>query len=238
MHLFFKVDKKNRRRGLHRKKRHLKRHHAREWFYPSIGLHAFMRFMEIQIKRTPGSVHAIAFGVAAGTFASFTPFIGLHALVAILLCLSFRGNYIVGVLATLVGNPWTFPFIWVSIYYFGNIILGRVDAAALPTNFEFSDIIANFSVYFDAYLWPMLVGGIPTGLVIASAFYGIVYVNLSSYRRIRKHHLKKRRVFWMKHLAGDVVYFTSSVGKSIFSKTSHIMQRDKRRKRKHGKEEE
>jgi uncharacterized protein (DUF2062 family) len=82
--------------------------------------------------RLAGTPHSIAAGAACGVAISFTPLIGLHLLGAFLLCLLVRGNYLAAAAGTLVGNPWTFPFIWVATDQLGHALMGSPPAQLEP----------------------------------------------------------------------------------------------------------
>lgn len=193
MKIFFKVNKKKRLRGRHRNKRRRIIDHIQEYIWPSIGGRAFLRFMEIKLKRARGSAHAIALGFAMGAFASFTPFMGLHALIAIILAVPFGGSAIMAILGTVVGNPWTFPAIWLSTYNLGNYMLDRHTALEFPTTFEFSEIWGNLYFYVDNFILPMAVGGIPMGALFATGIYVLLYNKINRYRNARSKFIKDRR---------------------------------------------
>jgi hypothetical protein len=78
--------------------------------------------------------------VACGAAISFTPFVGLHVVLGALLALIVRGNLLAVVAGTLVGNPWTFPFIWVASYEVGQYLLGGHAAGVQPAPWSFSDV--------------------------------------------------------------------------------------------------
>ena len=68
------------------------------------------QYVTKRILRLTATPHAVAAGVAAGAFTSFTPFMGLHFLLAAVLAWMVRGNLLAPALGTFVGNPLTFPF--------------------------------------------------------------------------------------------------------------------------------
>ena len=70
---------------------------------------------------------AIALGIAVG----FSPFLGLHLLMAIGLAFLFRLNKIDAILGQFAGNPWTFPPVYALGYRLGRVILGY-DATEVP----------------------------------------------------------------------------------------------------------
>ncbi len=58
-------------------------------------------------------------GFASGVAASFTPFLGLHFILAGALAMLFRGNVLASAIGTFFGNPWTFILIWLADYEVG-----------------------------------------------------------------------------------------------------------------------
>lgn len=199
MEFFFSVKRK-RKRGVHAKKRHHPHHHVREWFWPSMGWVSLARWMEIKMKRTPGSAHKIALGFACGAFVSFTPFMGFHILLGAGLAWIIKASIWVSALGTIVGNPWTFPFIWAWAYKLGNFIL-QVEN---PTKFSevmntitaidsFEVLWQNLALYWDSIIFPMLVGGVPTGILVGLAFYWAIRFNIESWRRARAIHMQHKR---------------------------------------------
>jgi hypothetical protein len=102
-----------------------------------------------------------------------------------LLAWALRANILASAIGTAVGNPWTFPFIWVWIYETGSIIL-RIEPAALAQNKVSIDYLLEHAL--DIFL-PMLVGGIPTALVAWFAFYWPTRYLVALYQRRR---LEKR----------------------------------------------
>ncbi|HET6519441.1 MAG TPA: DUF2062 domain-containing protein [Geminicoccaceae bacterium] len=162
----------------------------RGWVWPAGGWRRAGRYVAKRVVRMSGTPHSIAIGLAAGVAVSFTPFIGFHILLACLICLPFRGNVIAAAIGTAVGNPWTFPFIWVWIYTFGRWLLG--DAAPAPTLRELTP-----GLIFDrpwTVLWPMVVGSIPTAIVAGVASYVPLVRAVAAYQEARRRRKARRRV--------------------------------------------
>ena len=76
----------------------------------------------LSIKRIKGTPQALSLGLATGIAISFTPFIGLHAFLAILISWVIGGSMAAALIGTLFGNPWTFPFIWYLTFEIGQFI--------------------------------------------------------------------------------------------------------------------
>ncbi|MBI1384541.1 MAG: DUF2062 domain-containing protein [Rhizobiales bacterium] len=146
-----------------------------------------MRYVLKRVRRLRGSPYFIAFGFACGAFVSCTPFVGFHFIIAAALAYIGRGSMIASAFGTAVGNPLTFPFIWVSTYQLGNAILGgtgRFSDEQLKHGFAtlWESMTAFSSEAFVAaanVLWPlmkpMLVGSVPIGLAVASVIYLVMY---------------------------------------------------------------
>ena len=99
-----------------------------------------------RLARLPGTPHSIAAGFACGVAMSFTPLVGVHILLALFLSWLIGGSLFSAVIGTIVGNPWTFPFIWLWIYNLG-LWLGFATAGAGQVGFG-----AFFAEFIDAAL--------------------------------------------------------------------------------------
>ena len=77
------------------------------------------RYWLTKIRKLKGTPSSVAIGIACGVAVSFTPFVGAHLFLAMMLAWVMRGNIVAAALGTAFGNPWTFPFIWVSVLYTG-----------------------------------------------------------------------------------------------------------------------
>lgn len=149
-----------------------------------MNLHKYKKQLFGKLSSLKGSPRAIAAGVACGAAVSFTPFVGAHLVLATIFAWLIRGNVVAAALGTAVGNPWTFPFIWVSVLYTGRKIIGGDYAGAVHVDFEamfanaFKALINfDFSLFFSdiwPILWPMMVGCIPFVIIVwALVFYGV-----------------------------------------------------------------
>lgn len=164
----------------------------REYFWPKSGYRRTGVYLWHRLSRLQASPHAIAVGFACGTFISFTPFIGLHLLLAGLIAWAFRGHILSALIGTAVGNPLTFPFIWAWIYEAGNILLGRGHGAAPIDTSEVSEtLLAGFQQAWEIF-WPMLVGGVPTGVTVALLCYFPLKFGVERYQELRRARFAAR----------------------------------------------
>ena len=95
-----------------------------EAVYPRGGWKRAVMYMQYRVRRLPDSSDRIARGIAVGVMATFTPFYGMHFLVAFILARIVGGNVFAGLAATFVGNPITFPFIGFLCMKLGHLLMG------------------------------------------------------------------------------------------------------------------
>ena len=159
--------------------------------WPRMGWGRILRYWTFKLKRLQGSPYAIACGFACGASVSFTPFIGFHFILAAVLAWAMRGNIIASAIGTAVGNPWTFPFIWAGIMWIGTWILGYERGQELPAELTFGAIFEQPGTV----LLPMLVGGLPTGVIVWLLFFFPIRRVVGNYQHHRQaRRLRRRRV--------------------------------------------
>jgi hypothetical protein len=165
----------------------------REFLWPRAGWRRSVSYVFHRMVRLPGTPYSLAAGFACGAAVSFTPFVGLHFVLAAILAMIIRANFLSSAIGTAVGNPWTFPFIWIWVHKVG-LWMG----AGSPENITKSiDFISIFGTMMEAFLrldmayllqvawpvwWPMFVGSIPTGILVWLAFYLPLKPMVNSYQ--------------------------------------------------------
>jgi uncharacterized protein (DUF2062 family) len=140
--------------------------------------------------RLSGTPHNVAAGVACGVAISFTPFMGFHLIGSFLLSALVRGNYLAAAIGTLVGNPWTFPFIWYLIYKFGRLLLGGEAVHFVPFH-QLS--LATLWADLERAFWPMTVGGLVLGAVAGLVTYFPLVRVVATYQAARARRREGRR---------------------------------------------
>lgn len=164
----------------------------RQFFWPRAGWGRAILYLWQRTVRIKGAPHDIALGLAIGGFISATPFLGTHFILAGLLAYFLGGNLIASMAGTWVGNPLSFPFIWVATYSMGNLFLGTgADAQDIPQ--------LSFALFLDAPLstlrpviLPMMLGSIPVGLALGVATYYPSLWAIELYQKRRQAMLAKR----------------------------------------------
>ena len=162
---------------------------VREFVWPSGGWHRASLYIAHRVRRLPGTPYRIAAGFACGAAISFTPFIGFHFVGAALLSILLRGSLLASAIGTVVGNPWTFPFIWAWIYAFGQWLLGGEVVSELPAVLSLTYI---FERPLDV-LWPMTVGGVPTSVAAWFAFFWPVRGAVAEYQYARSRLVRRKK---------------------------------------------
>ncbi|MEC7512472.1 MAG: DUF2062 domain-containing protein, partial [Pseudomonadota bacterium] len=154
--------------------------------------------------RLNGSAHSIALGLAAGAFVSASPFIGMHLLIAALIAWVFGGNIIASAVGTWAGNPISFPFIWLTTFNIGHLILGTEDKAGdLPELSLGLFIEAPISALLPVIL-PMAVGGLVIGTVMAVVTYYPSLWAVRFYQKRRRDKLERAQAGIDNKLGGKV----------------------------------
>ncbi len=147
---------------------------------------AFRRLLAID---DPPERTALAFSI--GVFIAFSPFLGLHTILATILAFVFRFNKIAIYTGTFVNNPLlTLVPIIIASYAVGAFVLGR--PLHLPA--EGLELLENPHIFSGDYyrrifseswgiVWPFAVGGMVLSVVCSLLAYPLTLRALRAYRR-------------------------------------------------------
>lgn len=125
---------------------------------------------------------------ALGLTIGFSPLIGLHTVLALLLALIFRLNKVDVFLGTLVVNPWTLPVYFPVAVYVGKRITGvRVPRFVLPRPEE----VLHAAVWREHVPWlrSVLLAWGAGAMVLALIAGGVTFVVL---RQMIRFHRRRR----------------------------------------------
>ena len=117
----------------------------------------------------------------SGIGVAFTPFVGLHIVLACAIAWSFGGNLIAGAIGTAVGNPVTYPFIWAGTYEVGQFLLQDTSRDAPGA---WGRVIDAPIEQILPLIKPMLLGSIPLG--IAAGCIGFIRYHIKRLLDIRR----------------------------------------------------
>lgn len=183
-----------------------------EFLYPRGGWSRAFLYMRHRLRRIPDSPERIARGIFAGVYAAFTPFYGLHFILAVVLARVLKGNVLAALIGTFFGNPLTYiPIIAISLKT-GHFLLGtelqrEVDKSVLDSFFGAAgDLLENtlalftsvqadwreLAVFYHDVFFPALVGGVLPGLVSGVVCYYLSLPVVRAYQKHRRARLKKK----------------------------------------------
>ena len=118
-----------------------------------------IKLQKYKITKIKDFPESVAVGVAWGVAVSFTPLLGFHLIICYLGTWLMKGNLIAATVGTIIGNPWTFPFIFYLDYKVGTtIFLERIDF------YEFK--ISFFVEHFEDLFYPTLLGSFPVATIM------------------------------------------------------------------------
>ncbi len=155
----------------------------RLWMWPRTAWNRSVKYVWRRLWRLTATPHAIALGCAAGVFASFTPFMGLHFVIAAVLAWLTGGSVIASALGTFFGNPLTFPLIWFSTFNLGSFIL--METEQMHADIGHALMNGSFSSLWPL-MKPMMVGGVPLGIIFGLAMYFPVRAAVAGYQQRRR----------------------------------------------------
>lgn len=185
---------------------------AAEFLYPRGGWVRAFEYVKHRVRRLPDTPEKIARGIFAGVWTTFTPFFGLHFVVAFVLAKMMRGNILAALLATFFGNPLTYvPIAAVSLQT-GHFLLGRRPNddihSSLAENFAgaggdlWHNFLALFStetmdwhglrIFYDEVFFPFMIGGIVPGLIAGLVAYYLSVPVIRVYQNRRRKKLRAR----------------------------------------------
>jgi uncharacterized protein (DUF2062 family) len=177
--------------------------------WPERGFRRLFSYLFQRVVRLPGTSASIAIGVASGVAVSFTPFVGLHFLIAALLAILMRGNVLASAIGTFFGNPWTFLLIWVSDYRLGLWLMSVTGYADQIHVLNFNELVnvmttvMHFFTFSDHASWqdvmlsleqvflPMAIGGTVLAILAWLLSFLVTYYVLEVWRAHRVKRLAK-----------------------------------------------
>lgn len=127
----------------------------------------------LHVEDTPHRT-ALAFGV--GVLIAFSPFIGIHMGIALIVAFAFRLNRVAILFGTYLNNPWTLAPIYVAGTTLGCLLLGVSSDGldAIDWNLEGWAFFQGLWTTLRPYLWPFLIGNTLLGAACGLVGYVVV----------------------------------------------------------------
>ena len=142
-----------------------------------------MRLLYLRLLRLKGQPQEIAGGVAIGVFVGMTPTVPLHTVLAVLIALILKKSKLAAALGVWVANPFCLPFIYLLDYKVGQMLTGSEAPSLAISNFS----IANLVQLGWSISYPLLFGGVITGILCAIPSYFITKRLILLYQSRRRH---------------------------------------------------
>ncbi|GAK33851.1 hypothetical protein AQ1_01743 [alpha proteobacterium Q-1] len=175
----------------------------RQMLWPKRGWSRAFLYIWHRLVRLKDSAHGVAAGVASGVAISFTPFMGFHLIGAMGIAFAARGNVLAAWAGTLVGNPWTFPFIWMGTYRLGNWIIGGTMGEAAASGLSFDLLVHHPTQALGPLLLPMAIGGLPLALISWFVTYWLARRSIERFQAARRIKLEMVRKKVLNHQDQD-----------------------------------
>ncbi|MEM9320371.1 MAG: DUF2062 domain-containing protein [Pseudomonadota bacterium] len=183
-----------------------------EALWPRGGWARAAQYVQLRLRRLPGTPEEIARGIFAGAVTVFTPFYGLHFIFAAILAKIMQGRILAALLATFIGNPLTYIPIAIVSLRLGYFMLGievppgltrdvfrhfRAATRDLWHNFKaiFSPERAHWDglvEFWHTVFFPWMVGGIVPGIVVGLICYVVSVPLIRAYQTRRYARLRKK----------------------------------------------
>ncbi len=124
----------------------------------------------VSLNDTP---ERIALGFAVGVFFAFSPLLGMHTFLGLLVAFVFGLNRVAVLVGVFINNPWTLVPIYGLAAYLGGLLVGFPPAASLP-NLEWSGVLQR-------RFWAELAGhwGIVKPVLLGSTILSVGFALIS-----------------------------------------------------------
>lgn len=185
-----------------------------DFLWPKGGWTRAFLYVKHRLRRLPDPPHRIARGIFAGIFVTFSPFFGMHFIMAAAVAWIMRGNIVAALLSTFFGNPLTFVPIGALSLNTGYFLLGmsRISGDEVTRSLggkfadAWGDLWHNFfaiftggttdwvhlSLFFEEVFFPYMIGGIIPGIVFGAIGYYISLPLIKAYKNRRRGALKAK----------------------------------------------
>ena len=156
----------------------------------------FLVYRLLHINDTP---HRIALGAAIGVFVGWTPTIGFHMALTVLLAYLLRANKLVGLAFAWLSNPLTLIPVYGPSFILGNWLLGRefhwsdfIQIISKPANTSWIEHIHAWWTTTWSILTQLWLGSVIVGLILGSVAYSTTYFAVVKLRSALAHRRSVR----------------------------------------------
>ena len=184
----------------------------RTLFLPKKGWKRSIQYVGHRVKRLPDTSHKIALGAGIGVFVCFSPILGVHMAMALVIVYILRANLVASFITTMFGNPVTYPFIATASLSLGRAVLGMnakdddfqslhsafweatTDAwQMIQSWFGVAERPEGLADFLSNLFLPYLVGGTIIGFVLGAITYFLLKPVIAAYQIRRRVFMAERR---------------------------------------------
>ena len=184
----------------------------RTLFFPKKGWKRSIQYVGHRVKRLPDTSHKIALGAGIGVFVCFSPILGVHMAMALVIVYILRANLVASFITTMFGNPVTYPFIATASLSLGRAVLGMnakdddfqslhsafweatTDAwQMIQSWFGVAERPEGLADFLSNLFLPYLVGGTIIGFVLGAITYFLLKPVIAAYQIRRRVFMAERR---------------------------------------------
>jgi uncharacterized protein len=182
------------------------------FIYPKGGWTRAVYYIQHRVNRLPDSPERIARGIFAGVATTFTPFFGVHFVIAFIVAKAVRGNVFAALTATFFGNPLTYVPIAVASLKTGHWLLGTQPDREINHSVQRSfvravdDLWDNFKAiftgrdphwdrlleFYDQVFYPFMIGSLIPGVIAGLIAYYVSVPVIRAYQKRRKGRIKAK----------------------------------------------
>ena len=164
------------------------------------------------MMRSPGTPEYVARGVVLGVFVCFTPLLGFHIVMALILATIFRVSRLASLPPVFITNIFTAVPIYSFTHHLGSIFLPKTDHTFIPLLkqvvenlrnrdwFEFREIFSELAKMSTTAFLAMFIGGFIVAAVISVPSWYLTLRAVRGWRHRRAIRLHQKRL--RMHAAG------------------------------------
>jgi uncharacterized protein (DUF2062 family) len=147
-----------------------------------------LRLFYLRLLRLKAQPEEIAGGMAIGVFVGMTPTVPLHTVLAVSIAYLFNKSKLAAATGVWISNPLFLPLVYFLDYKVGRIIIGGKAASLAAADFS----IRRLGELGWEISFPMFIGGLVTGLLLAIPSYFITRRIVILYRERRRKRLNQK----------------------------------------------
>jgi uncharacterized protein (DUF2062 family) len=164
------------------------------WHWSKAGLE---RRLE-SLLHTHDTPRRTAFALAIGVAIGFSPFIGLHLIIGLLVAFLFNLNRVAVIGGVCVNLPWLMGFYYAATTALGTWLLGTPVPERLMRSLHMAWQLPEWDERMDALrglleplLWPFTLGSVIGAIILSVVTYHAALPVLTALRRRREQHARE-----------------------------------------------